>query len=275
MSATVPTAMSEFVTVPVGSGGYERLLIALACSIALHVILLTQFNPLQFKPAPATSARIASILELTLNEQIPESEAIVENPRVVQEIPAAASTPAASASTDESTDDLSDLIEISPANESVGIPAKRGTNTFTPPKLITTLPADSYSPPGLRYDCNAQDAKTEIRRCASEERELDRALSTGRFYGSFKRALARLTPKTTLHKDLLRIDALLDEHRTLEAMAESGDIDPEVVRESQKRLTEEIDRIDNKYATFDLFETIAAGGLVAKEVVRIIAEKTE
>ena len=270
MPAAASVATSESMALLVAYREHRPIIVALISSVVLHVLILARLESSFLAPQGPTATPATNPVELRILRQHADAEPAL--PNAVQ-APTLAPAPLTSGT---ELDEPAAAVDALQGENAQSAPVEGAATAIASPRaLITTLPTDLFDAPQYQYSCSVQDQRSEVRRCASSNHALDMALRSGRFYGAFKRTFASLSPDTTLHQDLAKIDALLEEHKTLQTLAENEGINLSDVLQAQRRVSREIDRIDDKYASFDLIKILVTGSRLTGELAKVVKEKVE
>ncbi len=240
---------------------YRRLVIAVMASAALHGLVLALFRvekPFQETRVSQPSLEIvfATPSRMTPSRiQVPEPVAVL--PSVPAEQPLDETPP-------ETLPEPSPAAAPSPQSQV----AERQAESITDPirDVVTTVSSQAAPTAFQAYvapQCTVTQRNSPMHNCRTDRRmniEVESAFAD--LFDSLAPGDADF--KRTLRRDLDRLEDLARRRDMLAAADQTNELEVALVAEQQRQLTDEITRIDNKYAQVNLLRLIPLGIKVFK-----------
>lgn len=247
------------------SGDRKRLALTLLGSLLIHIYFLWAYDNFPRGFSERIGPTDQSSLEIQIARASLERIAKPASEPKLNSRPASTDNSAASTTSSRPTD-ASKLKQPSAGEADTDIPARQGilgqpTEQAKIPGLSTlitslehVLPNDQ---PGIA--CDKRERASKIRRCDEEKPYEQMRQRSKKFEGSLGDAFARLNPSNAFHRDMLKVESLLGQQKQLATMlALHGNNDADL-KAQHRAVTDEIHRIDQKYASVDLFKVLGTG----------------
>ena len=233
----------------------------IAISVALHGWLIVSI--VIERPVPKLSEADSVVLELSIRSPTPPEQPPVEreeDPVQAPELEPEVEQKKAHRSEPAQPQVAEALPKGSPPLPSV-LELRRS--------LAATMGVDkAYQGPS----CTPAERANEIRRCEPEEDMRDRRQA---FYaGLFREAFGHIgQANPSFSKDMDRVAALAAKSESLTALDPDNPVEASLLREQRAYLQQEISRIDQRYAEFNLFKLIPIGKRVVKGLEEKLGER--